>query len=590
MYKQKIEEFLLKVEKPVQYLGNEINVVIKENFDFHQCLIFPDLYEIGMSGLTVPLLYEILNEQEGIYMERAFMPKEDMGKLLRENGVPLFSLETWTPLAKFDTLSFSLGYEACFSNVLEILDLAQIPVKSKERSEDFPLISAGGSCTYNPAPMSQFIDFFYLGEGEEVIVEVAQVFKSLRGRSKLEKLQTLSKISGVYVPSIHINMPFSSLKRRVVNDINLFSFPKKPLVSYLKLVHDRLISEIQRGCTRGCRFCQAGIITRPVRERSLEKNMCFVKEAIANTGYDEISLSSLSSSDYSAIRPFIQNLNKTYPDLNISLPSLRIDNFSLQLASDTEGLRKSSFTFAPEAGSQRMRDVINKGITQEDIVETAVQAFKEGWRNLKFYFMVGLPFETLEDIEAIYKLACKVLGEGRKIRRDIQITISVSNFVPKPHTPFQWVGQMSFEEMEIKHNLLKNLFSRTKALNLKIHDKRTSYIEGVFSRGDERIGDLIYTAWKRGAKMDGWREFFKIQYYREAAEELGIDLDSYLKPRDMNEVMPWEFITTGVSREYFISELKKSEELVLTQDCRNGCTGCGMCSGEIKMQLCEEIY
>ena len=587
MYRAKIEEFLLKVEKPVQYLGNEINVVVKKQFDFHQCLIFPDLYEIGMSGLAVPLLYEIFNETDGLYMERAFMPKEDMGTLLRANSVPLFSLETWTPLAQFDNLSFSLGYEACYTNVLEILDLAQIPVKSSERLESHPLVSAGGSCTFNPAPMSQFVDFFYLGEGEEIIVEVANVLKSLKGESKSKKLEALSKVEGVYVPKFHQNMPFASLKRRVVRDLNQFAYPKKPLVSYLKLVHDRLIAEIQRGCTRGCRFCQAGIITRPVRERSLEHNMCFVKDALENTGYDEISLSSLSSSDYSVIRPFIQNLNKTYPDLNISLPSLRIDNFSLQLANETEGLRKSSFTFAPEAGSQRMRDIINKGITQEDIVETAVQAFKEGWRNLKFYFMVGLPFETLEDIEAIYKLACKVMGEGRKIRRDIQITVSVSNFVPKPHTPFQWVEQMNFEEMEIKHNLLKNLFSRSKALNLKIHDKRTSYIEGVLSRGDERVGDLLYAAWKRGAKMDGWREFFKIQYYREAAEEIGLDLDSYLKARDKNSVMPWEFITTGVSREYFLSEYEKAEALVLTQDCRNGCTGCGMCDGEVTMRVCE---
>lgn len=589
------------VAKPARYTGGEWNMVRKNPsaVDVRFALALPDVYDVGMSNLGLKILYGILNERQDTYAERAYCPWPDMEAIMRSGGDLLRSLETQTPLRQFDAVGFSLQYEMTYTNILTMLDLAGIPLLSGERSEFDPLVIGGGPCAFNPEPLVDFFDCFVIGEGEELIGEIATVIaawkQSGRAGGRPNLLERLARLPGMYVPAfyqveyaddgrctgvrpIRPGVP-AVVAKRVVADLDSAYYPVNPIVPYLETVHDRIMLELFRGCTRGCRFCQAGVIYRPVRERKPATLMRLAQELADNTGYDEISLVSLSSADYSCLRELAQDLLAKFAPqrVSLSLPSLRIDSFSIELANEIQKVRRSGLTFAPEAGTQRLRDVINKGVNEADLFEAAGAAFRSGWAGIKLYFMIGLPTETDEDVLAIAELARKVLTLSRNPSR-CKVSVSVSTFVPKPHTPFQWFAQIPAAEMERRQRLLRGAL-RDRRISFNWHDAPTSRLEGVFARGDRRLGKALLEAWRNGARFDGWSEHFHADVWDAAFAATGIDPDFYtVRQRNVDEIMPWSHLSSGVSQEWLAGEWNAAQSGSLTRDCRHdACTGCGVC-------------
>ncbi len=599
------DKILMQVQKPTRYTGGELNAVIKNPADvkvrFGFC--FPDVYEIAMSHLGIKILYHILNLRDDTYCERVFAPWPDMESLMIKNNTGLFALESGDAVTNFDFLGFTLQYELSYSNVVNMLKLADVPVYAKDRTKDMPFVCGGGPCAYNAEPVADFFDFFMLGEGEDVINEVVDEYIKWKGTGKerIEYLKSIARIEGVYVPSfydvsynengtiksIKTNTEEASVKirKRIVQDFNTAIAPDKIIVPFGEIVHDRVTLEVFRGCIRGCRFCQAGYIYRPVRERNAEVLTCMAEHLLNSTGYEEMSLSSLSTSDYTELPQLTDNLLKITEDkkINLSLPSLRIDNFSLELMEKVQKVRKSGITFAPEAGTQRLRDVINKNITEEDILRSVRMLFAGGWTNVKLYFMIGLPTETDEDICGISDLAQKVLGvyfETPKEERakNINITVSTSGFVPKPFTAFQWAGQNTRDEFIKKQDVLKGSI-RSKRIRYSWHYNKTSYLEGVFARGDRKLSKVIARAVELGCKFDGWDEYFDFDKWMQAFNECGIDPDFYnIREREYSEVLPWDHIDIGVSKEFLMKENERSKRAETTSNCREKCAGCGAAS------------
>jgi len=595
------EELLDKVQKPGRYTGKEFNEIVKEEdaSTVKIALTFPDLYEIGMSYLGFKILYEIINKRDDALAERVFSPAVDMEKLLRERQIPVFSLETYRPLNSFDIVGFTIQHELCYSNILNLIDLGQIPLRWEERKENNPLVIAGGPGAFNPEPLSRFIDLFVIGEGEEIIGEIIEVYKRLKEKkqSRAKLLEELAHIEGVYVPSFYKVTYFkdgrvksvvpkketyySVIKKQIISDFDKAAYPLFPIVPNIDVVHDRITLEIFRGCTRGCRFCQAGMIYRPVREKSVDTLIGLAYEILAHTGYEEISLSSLSSSDYSEIESLITKLVDRFEEkgVGVSLPSLRIDSFSVALAQQVQRVRKAGLTLAPEVGTQRLRDVINKNVLEEDLYSSIKAAFEGGWRKIKLYFMVGLPTETEEDVEGIVRLVSKVDHMGREITgRKVNINISVSTFVPKPHTPFQWEAQEERESLFKKIRYLKNRLN-WRNVSFSYPDIDRSYLEAVFARGDRRLGEVLEKAHSLGCKFDAWREQFNFEAWQEAFNDCGFDMEFYAnRVREEGEILPWNHISCGVKKEYLLKEKEKALKGETTPDCRfEKCTGCGVC-------------
>ncbi len=592
-----LDEILLNVEKPARYIGEEINVCSKDvkSVDIRFALCFPDVYEIGMSHLGLQILYFFMNRRSDTFCERAFAPWNDMEQQLRQNNLPLFALETSEPLKSFDFIGFTLQYEMSYTNVINMLNLSQVPIYSKDRSENDPIICAGGPCAYNPEPLADVIDFFYIGEGEVMLDEILNMWKANKkeGKTKEQFLESLLNVEGVYVPKFY-NVEYEGHKIKafvpnnknakpkitkvVVKDFNKTFRPEKQLVPLIETVHDRVTLEVFRGCLRGCRFCQAGFIFRPMRECGvdalLEQADCLVK----TSGHEEISLVSLSTSDYSNFKQLADNLIENFKDINISLPSLRIDEFNLELMNKVQGVRKSSLTFAPEAGTQRLRDVINKGITEEDILSGSRQAFNGGWNRVKLYFMIGLPTETEEDLLGIVSLSEKIVEEyyktGKK-SRPLNVVVSTSCFIPKPFTPFQWETQNSYETLMEKQRLTKKSFTK-RQIKYNYHDAKLSILESIISRGDRRICKAIVRAFELGARFDGWSEHFKFEIWERAFSDVGLCLEDCAQiSRSFEDILPWDHIDIGISKQFFIDEYKKSINEQTTLNCRKQCSGCG---------------
>ena len=603
------DEILNEIEKPERYIGHEVNMVVKdpEKVDVRFCMCFPDVYEVGMSHLGIQILYDMFNQREDTYCERVYSPWPDLDKIMREKKIPLFALESQQPIKNFDFLGITLQYEMCYTNILQVLELSGIPIFSKDRTPDDPIVIGGGPCSYNPEPLADYFDIFYIGEGETVYYEMLDIYKELRGRgaSRREILERLGNIEGLYVPSLYevsykedgtiaefkpiADVP-ARIRRQVVTNLSDTFYPRKPLVPYMKAIQDRAVLEIQRGCIRGCRFCQAGMIYRPIRERSLEVLKQNTLDIIKNTGYEEITLSSLSTSDYTRLGELLEYLIAEMGDrkVNISLPSLRIDAFSLDIMNKVQDVKKSSLTFAPEGGTQRMRNVINKGLTEEQILTGAAEAFKGGWNKVKLYFMLGQPTETDEDVKGIPILANEIARTyydtvpKEQRQGKVAITISTSYFVPKPFTPFQWVAQISPDEyLRRKSVLSETLKAQLNAKSIKYnwHDSATSFLEGLFARGDRRVGRVIYEAYRLGCIFDAWTEFFDMSKWEKAIELSGIDDKFYtMRERARDEILPWDHIDTGISKKFLLKEWDKALAEQVTDNCREGCSGCGCAS------------
>lgn len=601
------DEILLEIEKPARYIGGEVNAVVKdpEKAEIRVAFCFPDVYEIGMSHLGIQILYDMFNRRDDIYCERVYSPWMDLHKIMKEENIPLFALESQDPIFQFDFLAITIQYEMCYTNILQVLDLAQIGIFSKDRREDAPIVIGGGPCTYNPEPLADFFDIFYIGEGETVYYELFDLYKEHKktGGSRKDFLRKAARIEGLYVPSLYEvtykedgtiesfvptddNAP-AIVKKQVVMDLSDTYYPDKPVVPFIKVTQDRVVLEIQRGCIRGCRFCQAGMIYRPNRERSVEMLKQKATAMLANTGHEEISLSSLSSSDYSDLEELTYFLLDEYKDkkgVNISLPSLRIDAFSLDVMSRVQDIKKSSLTFAPEAGTQRLRDVINKGLTEDDIVEGAIKAFKSGWNKVKFYFMLGLPTETEEDQRGIAYLCEKVAMTYYQLDKEyrhgrVSIGASASFFVPKPFTPFQWASMCPLDEYDKRarrtNDTMRSMHNR-KSLSLKWHDAKTTILEGVLARGDRRIGASIYDAYMSGCIFDAWTEFFDYDKWLAAFAKNQIDINFYTtRERSLDEIFPWDFIDTGVTKAFLKKEWERAMKGEVTPNCRQNCNGCG---------------
>ncbi|WP_461816912.1 TIGR03960 family B12-binding radical SAM protein [Faecalimonas sp.] len=600
------DEILLKIDKPARYIGNEVNSVMKDKneVDIRFAMCFPDTYEIGMSHLGIQILYDMFNRREDIWCERVYSPWVDLDKVMREQHIPLFALESQDAIKDFDFLGITIQYEMCYTNILQVLDLSQIPLLAKEGREEDPIVLGGGPCTYNPEPLADFFDIFYIGEGETVYNELFDAYKENKknGGSRQTFLEMAAEIDGLYVPAFYdvaykedgTILSFTpnnthakeKIHKQMVSDMSESPYPEKPVVPFIKVTQDRVVLEIMRGCIRGCRFCQAGMIYRPTREKNLEKLKDYAYKMLKNTGHEEISLSSLSSSDYTQLEGLVTFLIEEFKGkgINISLPSLRIDAFSLDVMGKVQDIRKSSLTFAPEAGSQRLRDVINKGLTEEIILEGAGQAFEGGWSRVKLYFMLGLPTETEEDMKEIAHLAEKVAKRYYEVPKEnrngkCQIVASTSFFVPKPFTPFQWATMCTNEEYIGKAHIVNNEMKaqlNKKSLKYNWHEADVTVLEGVFARGDRKVGKALLEAYKLGCLYDSWSEHFNNDLWMQAFENTGVDIAFYnLRKRELDEIFPWDFIDIGVTKKFLMREWTRAMEEKVTPNCRMGCSGCG---------------
>ena len=601
------DDILMKIEKPARYIGGEVNAVVKDlqNVDIRFAMCFPDVYEIGMSHLGIQILYDMFNRRDDVWCERVYSPWVDLDKVMREEKIPLFALESQDPVRDFDFLGITIQYEMCYTNILQVLDLACIPLHAKDRTEEDPIVIGGGPCAYNPEPIAEFFDMFYIGEGETVYDELLDTYKENKknGGSRMDFLEKACQIDGIYVPMFYdvtyhedgtIDQFFpvnkhapSVIHKQVVMDVTNTTYPQAPIVPYIKVTQDRVVLEVQRGCIRGCRFCQAGMLYRPTRERDVETLKQYAYNMLKNTGHEEISLSSLSTSDYSELKELVTFLIDNFKNkgINISLPSLRIDAFSLDVMSQVQDIRKSSLTFAPEAGSQRMRNVINKGLTEEDIISGAGQAFEGGWNKVKLDFMLGLPTETEEDMEAIAVLADKVARRYYEIPKDqrngkCQITASSSFFIPKPFTPFQWAPMLNHKDYIERAAIVKHAFLNQlnkKSLRYNWHDAEVSVLEGVFARGDRKIASVIEEAYRMGCIYDSWSEQFDNDKWMRAFDNTGIEIGFYnLRERGEDEVFPWDFIDIGVTKKFLRREWDRAMKGEVTPNCRMQCSGCGV--------------